>query len=152
VKVVRTGRNPHLSGAVVSEQSEDLVLVHAEAQVVDRHLLAEGLAQLVDHHGGRAQQRLVHLLRGDRGGGRGPVLLGHLGADILELDAALGEPVGWHDGEVPGLRDADFGEPDLGEVPGEDGVDEDIRKLEVISSTMGKQRVLRGEDTEITTT
>jgi len=54
-----------LARAVVPQQGEYLVLVHAEGQVVHGHLRAEGLAQLVHHHRGRAQQLLV----GGLGGG-----------------------------------------------------------------------------------
>jgi hypothetical protein len=50
---------PYLSGTIVTQQGEDLVLVHLEAEVVDRHLLAKGLAELVDDHSRRAQQRFI---------------------------------------------------------------------------------------------
>jgi hypothetical protein len=56
---------PYLSGTIVTEQGEDLALVHLEAEVVDRHLLAKGLAELVDDHSWLAKNRLIYLFHRD---------------------------------------------------------------------------------------
>jgi hypothetical protein len=107
----------------VAQQREDLVLVHAEAEVVDRHLLAEGLTELVHHDGGSAQQALVHLLCGDGG-------CSILQSDGVKLSFSRGcllrEPVGGEEGEVPGLGHSHLRPPHLREVPGQRGVDEDV--------------------------
>jgi hypothetical protein len=112
----------------VAQQREDLVLVHTEAEVVDGHLLSEGLAELVHDHRRRTEERLVHLLRGNSVGcgaclqGGVSIASGH----IVILHVALGAPVGRQDGEVPGLGHAHLRPPHLREVPGQQGVDEDV--------------------------
>mmetsp|Transcript_55252 Transcript_55252/g.96811 ORF Transcript_55252/g.96811 Transcript_55252/m.96811 type:complete len:323 (-) Transcript_55252:295-1263(-) len=117
-----------LARTVVAQQGEDLVLIHAEAQVVDRHLGAKGLTKLVDHHSGRAQELLVGRLCRDGRRSVGSILLGQAGnLDIVKLLTGLREPVRGHHREVPRLGDSDLGGPHLGEVPGQDGVNEDVR-------------------------
>ena len=51
---------PYLASPIVTQQSEDLVLIHLEAQVVDRYLRAEGLLESVDDYSGWSSQLLVH--------------------------------------------------------------------------------------------
>lgn len=118
----------HLSSAVVSQQCENLIFVHAEAEVVDGHLLAERLAELVHHHRRRASEGLVHLLDGDGDRGGGTILdtAGGRHVNILELYVVLGEPVAGHDWEVPRLGYSHLGVPHLREVPGGNGVDEHV--------------------------
>mmetsp|Transcript_15218 Transcript_15218/g.25384 ORF Transcript_15218/g.25384 Transcript_15218/m.25384 type:complete len:223 (+) Transcript_15218:1872-2540(+) len=123
-----------LSGPIVAQQREDLVFVHLEAEVVHRHLLAKGLAEFVDRHRGGSQQRLVGVLDGDR------LLLGRLhvrhgtlgipthrgGSGTIATCTGCGEPVAGLEDEVPGLGHSHLGGPYLREIPGQEGINEDI--------------------------
>ncbi len=51
----------YFASTIVTQQCEDLILIHVEGQVVDGHLRPESLLQLRNAHRGLAQQLLVYL-------------------------------------------------------------------------------------------
>mmetsp|Transcript_55255 Transcript_55255/g.96826 ORF Transcript_55255/g.96826 Transcript_55255/m.96826 type:complete len:266 (-) Transcript_55255:469-1266(-) len=136
-----------LAGTVVAQQREDLVLVHVEAQVVHRYLGAKGLAKLVDGDCGSTQQLLVHSLHRDGRSHSGTVLhTSRKWLDLLVLTVGGSlAPVAVLEREVPGLGDSDLGGPHLGEVPGQEGVDEDVCHHDAANGAEG-QTVIRLEE------
>jgi hypothetical protein len=122
----------------VAQQREDLVLVHVKAEIVDRHLLAKCLAQLVHHYRRRPGERLVHLLCGDGCtvlqrdvhffplvGVMGPGSFIACGGAV-HPGALLGEPVRGRQREVKGLVHTHLAGPDLREVPRQQRIYDDV--------------------------
>mmetsp|Transcript_55250 Transcript_55250/g.96803 ORF Transcript_55250/g.96803 Transcript_55250/m.96803 type:complete len:213 (-) Transcript_55250:295-933(-) len=87
------------------------------------------LAQIVSDYGRGAEQGLVDSLSWNRRA-LGCAVLHTSGQwlDLLKLTLqGTFAPVAVLEREVPGLGDSDLGGPHLGEVPGQDGVNEDVR-------------------------
>lgn len=127
-------RRTYLAGTVVAQQGEDLIFVHRERQVVDHHVATKGFPQLMHSYAWLAERILVGAFvidTFDQSRFVGYLLLLRvLGNDLLLIrQASTGGPVRRQQEEIHRLRQSIFGGPNLGEIPREAAVNENVGKL-----------------------